>query len=508
MAPPALDSAPAVHPELVPAPDAKAHRAPRLWLLAHPLPALLVGVLLTAATVVLAVTVSPLAGVAGVVVAAGVGLAAVRPDLAGLVVVWLAPLTPGLARGLVIPGLKVSELVIVGASTVVLVASGRRAYARFGAVDWLFLAYAGATLLLGLADVVNHGLPLNGDTLGALLGPLQFFLLFRLVRVTLVDLASRARALRGLLVGSLVAAALAVAQSAGVGAVTRPLAQLTGADYASRALGPYSHWHDLAGYGFLMVVVAAALLLTHPQQVVPRWLAIAALLASAASIVTSLTMVAMLGTAIALVLLARRTGRGLQLLGIAVTAVVLGAVTAGDAFVGRLRTQFDSPAVGSSSGTSGGLLPQTISYRLDVWLHQTLPNLEPYLAVGYGPQLPDAVVWRYTESMYLTLILRGGLVLLVIFLALFAAVWILARAQARADDPAVRALGLAMVGIVPAALVMNLINPYFTNDGFPHLFSILAGLLAVTGADVTARPAARPRVTADPAAGVPLLAAR
>jgi cell division protein FtsW (lipid II flippase) len=88
------------------------------------------------------------------------------------------------------------------------------------------------------------------------------------------------------------------------------------------------------------------------------------------------------------------------------------------------------------------------------------------------------VRFPYTESLYMTLLLHGGVVLLGVFLLLALA---LLEAGLRARDgpeDAGRAAGRVLVVGVVLLTVMHLFEPYFLNTGMAHLLWITAALAA------------------------------
>jgi hypothetical protein len=446
------------------------------------------GAVLTLACVVVASTSVP-AAVAAVLAAVGICVTAARPDLAVLLVVWTVPLVPGFARGAVVPGLKISEVLVVGVAALVLLLAGYRGDARYQAVDWLLLAFCGLGLVLGVGQSLLRGSALDAESLGVLVAPLQFFLLLRLVRIALPGERARILALRGVLGGSLLVFVTAAAQTAGFGPVTGVLTTLTRAVFDGRATGPFAHWHDLAGYAFVVVVLATALLVTPGQRVAPRWVLAATVVAGVGSLALSLTAIATIGTVIALALLAVQTRTVARMALLGAGAALVGAVVAGPALFTRITNELATTTAGSALDPTS-FLPQSLGYRWQVWTEQTIPALVPYLSFGFGPGLPSDVQWEYTESLYLTLLLRGGIPLLVLFCFLLLVVWSGARAARTDPVPEVRALALTLVCAVPAALVMNTTNPYFVNNGLPQVFWLLVGLLATRSALEPGRPAA------------------
>src|SRR5437764_15029134 len=102
-----------------------------------------------------AVAIKPVAGV-GVVAALALLLAVALNERLGLILLAaLVPATSGLARGFPIPGLRISEALVGGVATVLLLSARR--VVRWALLDWLALVYAVATLALGSYDLLKRG---------------------------------------------------------------------------------------------------------------------------------------------------------------------------------------------------------------------------------------------------------------------------------------------------------------------------------------------------------------
>jgi hypothetical protein len=115
---------------------------------------------------------------------------------------------------------------------------------------------------------------------------------------------------------------------------------------------------------------------------------------------------------------------------------------------------------------------------------------------GYGPQIPPEVMWKYTESVYIGLLLRGGLPLLAIYGLLM---WALALVALEVARRAVRpgpiragpderraleqALARGTVVLVVVLAVTQLIAPLFLTTGLPHVWWIVAALVMGAAAD-------------------------
>lgn len=414
---------------------------------------------------------------------------ALRPEVGGWLLVATVPVTAGLRRGLLIPGLRPAEVIITGIAVIVIVACGRGRAPRWGAFDWLALAYVAATVGLGGFDLVARGEPLTTSALGTLLGPLQFLLLYRAVATALPSEGQRRVALRLLLLSSLAVSAAALLQL--VGGPVRPLlASLTGSDLFAqsladgqiRATGPFPIWHNLGGYLMTVVLIGVALALEPSRRVLsPRWTAIVVGAAAAALLATA-TAAPIAGAVGGVLYLAHRAGRLRLVAGRLVVAGLIGALLFSPILISRLDEQFSShKAAPESTAVHNPLVPETLAYRYELFEHQSLPALRGRWLTGYGPEQPPELRlgnFAWTESAYITVLLRGGVPLLLTFGALMVGFFALGRAAQGRGSPTQVAVGRVLVAVVVILVPIHLIETYFLDTGPPHVLWALAGVAA------------------------------
>jgi hypothetical protein len=425
----------------------------------------------------------------------GVLLVVAFNELVGLVLLTaLVPITSGIARGLPVPGLRISEL-LVGAVGVVLLTTTRQTV-RWTAVDWLALLYAAATFVLGAYDALDRGASLSSDDLGLLVGPLQFLLLYRAVLATARTPERRRLALRLVIVTSVPVALLAIGQQVNVLGLRGLMATITGvdqfqsvgADLTARATGPFPHWHNLGGYLFMVLLAVAAVLIRRVPGVLPSpWLlAIGAV--DLAGLVESLSIAPIVGVVAGTLVLAVWLG-GVTRVVLAVSAALLVAALV---FGPQVDARYDQQFARAPGSEGSAFVPQTIAYRYDLWTSQLLPGLKGRWLTGYGPDLPpDIQSFPYTESLYIGLLYRGGVILLAAWFALAAAMAAAGRRSTHDRDPLQHALGATVATAVVCLLFMQTIEGYFVDSGTPHVLWILLGLLAFREPLPLPRPSGR-----------------
>lgn len=478
-------------PQLPPAPQ-----APAAWAAARelrvldvvPLPAwsIVLGALgATAVAGALAVQ-SPVLGVA-VIVAVALGLAlAQRPVLLALVVVALVPITSGLRRGLGIPGLKVSEvLVVFGALVVLGFAAKALPGPRWRAWDWAALAYCLGTATFGVLNSALQQTIITSDDINTMLGPIQFLLLYRTVAAAFPTAALRVLAMRALILASIPVSLLAIAQMVGPAFFQNLAVSLSGTgifitpgyDPVMRATSVFPMWHPLGGYLVVVSLLMVALLLKRDTAVLSTWWLVGTLGIACISLVFTLTFTILGGLVLGVLVV----GWAVKRLRLVLTWLVVGGAVGLVAFfpiIGeRLAEQGQATTATPTAGDS--IVPQTILYRWIVWSDQYLPALQGMWVTGYGPADPPGISWDHTESGYITLLLRGGIPLLVVAAAVVYLSWRTAKAFLRtADSTAEIALAASVMGIAAITPVINFFFPYFTASGMPQPMWVVWGLLA------------------------------
>lgn len=412
------------------------------------------------------------------------------PVVGAVVVVAFVPALSGLSRGLVVPAFKVSEVLLMVCVAGLLLSRPRRWRAVNG-VDLALLLFAVAALCFA----VYHASDGSSDLESVLRIGLQptFLLMTWWVASRGVERPhDLAVVLRWMLLVSLVPGALSVLQFFDVAGLDQILIQLTSdgvLDEGSRAestrvTGPFPIWHSVGGYLLVPVVLAATLLLRGDRSVLRRRWLMLVLLVDLAALVLAVTVTILVWLPVAFLVAAALAGqlrRGSVLLLAMAAAAVL-------AFPSVLQERVEEQST-QTSYTAGGVLPQTVEYRILVWQRDYLPLLDEAAVAGLGNDPPADVVFTSTENQYITYALRGGLGLVAAAVLVMGALavrsWRHARipesARPDEDDPSpARSGAMVVFGIVlflPAALM---VWPYLTNAGLSQtLFAFAGAVLAL-----------------------------
>jgi len=420
----------------------------------------------------------------GFVIACGLFLGfAPRPAATGIALAALVPITSGLRRGFPVPGLRVSEaLIVVGAVIVLLRLPAARASRRWTTLDWAVAAYTLGGPAIEFLDVVASGRTLTGSSLQTIAGPVQFLLLYRVIAVSLTDADDARNAQRALLLASIPVSLLAVAESLGPPAVHNTLVSLTGTTVFNtngytpvpRAASVFPIWLSLAGYLLVPLLLAIALLLGRGFAVLPRWTLITVVVCAFGALVASLTLTVFAAAVAGALFLGWRYRRLFRVVAATCAVGVVAALP-----FGALLTQRATAQQQAATQTGNPYVPQTIAYRIQIWQDQYLPALHGHWATGYGPEYPPNITWAHTESGYITLLLRGGIPYLAITAVML---WFVVSSARNGALTAVsaerRSLCEAVMALALLQPLINLTFPYLTDGGLPQPLWIVIGLLA------------------------------
>lgn len=413
-----------------------------------------------------------------------------RPAVGGLVLVAAVPALSGLAAGIPIPHVRVSEILIGAIAATVLVSTRRRHAVAWQTLDSVLLIYGAGWLFFGAFNAVMLHQHLGLTDWGTAFGQLQFFLLYRGVRVALRTTAERRRGLRVLLGASIPVAVLAILQQIHAPAVGGFILRITGGPDQSgatgslqRATGPFDNWAALAGYLVPVLLVIASLLLSgqirrhrRAAWVVTGFAVIGLLLTAELSAIACVV----IGTAVMAGQygLFRRVRRDVLVVVVVVLAALIGIFLAQ-----RLSDQF------SQNATHRSAVPQTISYRAGIWTSQYIPAIDQRPLEGYGVQLPASIRWPYPESQYIADLIDGGLPLLMLFSLLMWAMVAQGRRISRSDDPFDVALGRSLTVVTVVLIAMDVVWPYISNGGLPQMLWCVFALASPVARTASSFPA-------------------
>jgi len=418
----------------------------------------------------------PALGLLALILIAGTCLVVARPFYGVMSLAVFTPVTSAIKSGLLVPHLRPSQALIVWLAPLVIVCA-RRPVRGWSRLEWLGLAYALGTLLLGSFDVWRQSFPFNSSTVDTLLGPFQYLLLLRATRVGVRTERELCLVVRALLLTALPVCALAMLQGFGVGSAQHFAHSITGINegHLDRAIGVFTNWQVLAGYLLSVGLIAVAVAAYGARSILSArhatWLAVIIGL----TLARTLTIGALVGWLVASGALLAMSGH-LHLTARRVSAIC-GAAVAVVALV--LAARYHQEFTTQAGHAGNGIIPNTVAARIHNWTRQYLPALSGRWVTGYGPGIPSNVTWQFTDSVYVTIVLRGGLVLLGLYAALMAGFAAIARPVTRSSRAATALAGTLLV-LVIALVPLQILATYFTTSGLPEVIWILAGLASLS----------------------------
>jgi O-antigen ligase len=241
-----------------------------------------------------------------------------------------------------------------------------------------------------------------------------------------------------------------------------------------RATGPFPHWHNLGGYLFLVLLLGFSLVLERERQIISRRMLVLTLAPALAALIQTASFAPLFGTIAGALLIGVSMGQGRRVLAWLGVAAVVGGMLFGPLLEERVVQQYRETTITQDQS----LVPQTIEFRYRVWTTQFVPVIRENVIWGYGPTLPPRLFFGYAESLYVTLLLRGGVLLLLSYFAVMVALAMRARGAVRSEGLERRVVGRVVLAAVPLLMLIDVIATYFLDSGPAPLLWVLAGLMA------------------------------
>src|SRR6266487_1094157 len=341
-----------------------------------------------------------------------------RPYLIAYGLIIIIPLTAGLSRGAVIPLLRVGQaLLIVGFLLFLLSKSPQLGKGRLSIIDLAFALFFLSEAVFPLLALYYRGehLDLSANNifkvspLQTLLGPIQYYLLYRIVVAVLSSEKQLVTALKLSFVTSMAVSAIGIMEKAFP--AFRTLVELyyppiassyTIADSETRIASTLQHYSGLGAYlAFTIILVLVCCVAPKRLNFSPWFLIITLLLNSMALILTG-TFATLIGLAVGMAiifLVLRRIPR-------LVVLTLIGSVLAIFLFQSFISSRLNQEL---GAGAMQGLVPQSFAFRITLWQQIFLPAVSKYFLFGAGPAPTVLNNWPSEETQYLYLLLRGGL---------------------------------------------------------------------------------------------------
>lgn len=388
----------------------------------------------------------------------------------------------GTARGLIIPGFRISEVGTLAILLLVVASLGPRFVLAAPPIVSI-LGYCVAFSTIGMAHFVQRT-ELGIGSLGEEVVVIWQYAFLAIIAINLVRSAGLVGSLRpflaSLAVFSTVNAILALLQVLKVRSAMAIGASLAGNPEildppnwkVPRGTGLFNSWHASAMF---CAISFTLFLMAYNAEIFKgsgRTVLLACTLMSAIGAIASLTATPVILILLSFVLLSlsgKRLFFGASTIAVGVVAIAYSPL--GVLVSDRFQRQ--------SSGDEG-IVPQTVWFRFEVWINDYLPVIAKSLWLGYGTLGDDSGLFKHTESMYIWLLLHGGILLLVFFVAMYVrvgiALWTARRGAS--EDPATAWFLHAVTivaGFLPIAMILH---PYLKDAGGSQLFFVIVGLAA------------------------------
>jgi O-antigen/teichoic acid export membrane protein len=425
-----------------------------------------------------------------------------RPILIVYGLALALPLTGGLARGAVIPFLRVSQaLLVLGFLFFAIARPARLGKARLSAIDLAFLIFLLGEAVFPMLALYYRGEsvnltyvdPLFGvSALQELLGPVQYYILYRVVVAVISSDRQVVTLLNLSFLASIIVSLIGIMQKL-VPAVNRfiltyypPVSDGSNASGTDqRITSTLQHYSGLGAYVAFTMILALACYMARPRLKIAPLLLGATFLFDSIALVLTGTLAAWIGMAIGVVvifLLMRRIPRPAIYMGI---GVVLAAVIFQSFLSARLTAEL-------GAGAAQGLIPQSLAFRIMLWQDFFIPAIGQHLIFGAGPSPAVLAQWPAEESEYFLTLLRGGLVYFFAYLLLIGlagyACW--RQIKSKANDVG-RVVSIALLAILVSLSVMNFSGEYFTYVGGTQVIWTLLAIVVATWQLKRLKPAAQ-----------------
>jgi hypothetical protein len=447
--------------------------------------ALALGLTLGAATML-----SPIAGIALIVLAAGLVITLQNPLLLTYALIFATVIFSGMPRGSLIPMFIPNEpvlagVVALGALIVILRQTTQRTTP--GGVVASTIIFALGTIILPIIIYMLRGFSFGIADIFGLVAPLQFVAIMWLFANLPKNDNERMRIIQVMFLAATFVAFTAMLEAGNVGFMRTILDRFypnihteTAAEHG-RVVSILGAWNSLGN--FLMIVLIMIVMMFDKTKVrlYQINMAICALL-SLFALVASGSFASIGGFVIALIITRIFDRTGLDKLGYIVGGLILVGVIMYPIVAPRLAYQFEG-----SNSTDDSILPSTFAYRLKVWETVFFPALERNNNFLYGitPNLVGGGAgifrWGWTENQYLYLLVRSGLVSLVahfIWVVAFSA-WLYGKL--RREKGMGQGLAIGLFALFITLTIMGMTNEVFTNSGSMDYFWMLLGLTLKSG---------------------------
>jgi len=439
---------------------------------------------------------NPLLAVFGSLIVFLMAVVTVRPVLIVYGLTLVLPLVGGMARGAVIPYLRVGQAILVlGFILFLLARPSYQGKSRLTVIDLAFMYF-----ILTEAAFPVLALYYRGESLSAtpnfagltafqvLLGPIQYYILYRIVVATVSSEKQIKTVLQLTFIASIIVSLIGILEKLNVAPVKTFLETYypiptpspgydigyNVADISQRVASTLEHFSGLGAYLAFVIILALACIAQRQLRISPLLLAVTILLDSITLILTG-TFAAWAGLVIGLGIIFKLSGR----LPKPALFVLIGVGLAILIFLPFISARLDAQL---GVGEAQGLVPQSFAFRIRLWTELFFPAIGQHLWFGAGPTPKATTIWPSEESQYILLLLRGGLAYFFSYVLLIAVAiascW--RQIKSKSKDGA-RPVAIATLAILVVINVMNVSGEYFTYVGGTQIIWTLLAIVIANG---------------------------
>ncbi len=458
-------------------------------------PALIVGTVLAAILGGLT-SFNPFIGIATGLVMFLLVLVVPRPVLIVYGLTLLLPLTAGFARGSVLPFLRLGQaLLVVGFILFLLSKPGRLLSSRLSAIDLAFMLFFLTGAVFPVLALYYRGESLNltstdniygVSSFQTLLGPLQYYLLYRIVVAVIASERQIKAVLELSFIACIIVSVIGILEKIIVPVKTLIETYYPPVLYSSanqnyvipefkvRVASTLAHYSGLGAYLTFTIIMALACYGNRARFNISPLLLLATVLLGSVTLILTGTFAAWIGLpvgAIVVFILIGRIPIGRMMI-IPLIGFVIAAITFQPFLADRLAEQV-------GPGAAHGLVPSSLAFRIQLWVNIFLPAIGQHLWFGSGPNSAAYNSWSTEESQYLALLLRGGLLNFLSYILLIGTAIVICWRQIKQSRDAGQTVAIALLAILVTLEVMNVSAGYFTYaGGIQTIWTLLALVIA------------------------------
>jgi hypothetical protein len=434
---------------------------------------------------------------AGALAAAGLFVVtAWRPAVGCMVLAIAIPLTGGMARGSVVPLLRVNEaLLLIVAAGMLVHELPRRRTLTFMGLDLAVIAFSAGGVLVPWAVIKLGGADASIDTWLTILSPIQYLVVYALFSRVDLSQGDLRMLINVTLLSSVIVALVALAELANAPVVRQVIA----AYYPPPARAPgdvstvyrptslLGHFSAVGAFGLFNMILALALAAARHRGFRSIWLG-AVMALNVAAILATETWAPLLAAPLAVLIIVLYARHVPWQLGFAPPAFLGAVIAFWPSVSARLLEQ---------RGVRGSLLPESMQVRVGYWQDFFLPSLLNHQAwFGTGTLIPSEVprpLVEFVDNGYLWMAYRAGVPGVLLMLLVLGAIALGGWNLRNSLQPWHVALGATCLAMVISVALLEVTSEYLTFTSVSQEFWMLVGLL---GAALTQRHPAAARFVA------------